>query len=1212
MIREWTGCTVNPALPTGLVLASDCSITGVGTVNAPMSAYTVTAQAGGQQYTGTVNIGVELCTGTLARFRRTYSSNAGAETFSVKDLSNNQVVLSVDVNSGQVDNQTWEHVVCLYSPKYEVTIGGTGYFWAMASFMYIRAIISDDVTDTIFMAKYQQHLALPTSYIITPQYNIPAHTQWFYKFNEVPANWHNSDTTGYSQGIADQFPAATNNYQIYKRTFTVNNLAEAGSISLLMRYRYGIIVYLNGHEVFRNHMPEGDLTSSMVATGSYDSLIFRQVILPAKTIATATTPSVSYVQEGTNYIAVAVVSIAASQTAAEFDAALRMTGPSSFSRVSDGMLYNGNISGSPGNIPWFHHTYYIYSDNCNTNYLEVEFNNDRRECITSISLQLEYRQFGKFPRNVRVRAKNAGGSYETLAEVSGLTWSLVGQNRKIWLANNKAYNNYRLEDISTGNPDDCSWQLGTFALNIDNMGADPGVLSYQPEISIYRGIEMAEVYPSSDRFSDFTVSPALPAGITLDPYNGMISGTASTVVTATTYTVTARKYNSADTVTATFTLNVDVCTGGRSLITMVSRTDSNYESSSYKLYQGKQAVGTPIQQIDKFKAANIYNYADFCLDHGLYTAQLIGPEGGWTNPAGYYFSVDIGALRYDVGQVNSATHDVLFSSQLPFQMEYDVWRLYKDVEPVSASWKDVDFDDATWPEVKAAEFGTSEAVTIYARRVVNIPDINDYQVLNVIMKYTGGIVAYFNGRKVARFNLEENFDAQSSSIEVHDPTQLSKFHIILPVVGGVTGKNVIAFEIHRAFGQSSAVETTFDATGVFGVQECSILVDTYKAINGTEFGDDINLFFDMTTITFGSLPNEQGTFLAWEVENLEGSKFNSYGMLTVNAVSGLGFSIYGRMNESPEEVSIFAETGLTTTARARSAWPVPVGMASFHNIMWEVDVGASAAISFSNVFVQYCKASGQVCEAIDDFPAVADGQISPSSCPEGYRGYSYRICSGTTFSEVKIDKCEYKVPDKLSYSEPGGYTFVMNTQVSTPVPNYQNIIEEFYLAENIQLPPGLTLNSKTGQIEGVPTAETSSEVFTIFGKNPKGATSTTVAIQVRLGQCAAEGDYPLTQVGKSYVYECAMKGNYMGTLTRECKLGAVDGEWQKATGMCVSTTLVIVLVAAVVVIIAIVVIVVIKRSRKNKGKSKKSFKSLKKETKSTKDSKKESKKAVTI
>ena len=42
------------------------------------------------------------------------------------------------------------------------------------------------------------------------------------------------------------------------------------------------------------------------------------------------------------------------------------------------------------------------------------------------------------------------------------------------------------------------------------------------------------------------------------------------------------------------------------------------------------------------------------------------------------------------------------------------------------------------------------AITVYIRRDVNIPSLEDYHVLNSRMKYTGGVVVYFNGNTVAR------------------------------------------------------------------------------------------------------------------------------------------------------------------------------------------------------------------------------------------------------------------------------------------------------------------------------------------------------------------------------------------------------------------------------------------------------------------------------
>ena len=41
-----------------------------------------------------------------------------------------------------------------------------------------------------------------------------------------------------------------------------------------------------------------------------------------------------------------------------------------------------------------------------------------------------------------------------------------------------------------------------------------------------------------------------------------------------------------------------------------------------------------------------------------------------------------------------------------------------------------------------------------------------HQVLNVRMKYEGGVVAYLNGVKVGRFNLVEDFDGDTESMRV--------------------------------------------------------------------------------------------------------------------------------------------------------------------------------------------------------------------------------------------------------------------------------------------------------------------------------------------------------------------------------------------------------------------------------------------------------------
>ena len=75
----------------------------------------------------------------------------------------------------------------------------------------------------------------------------------------------------------------------------------------------------------------------------------------------------------------------------------------------------------------------------------------------------------------------------------------------------------------------------------------------------------------------------------------------------------------------------------------------------------------------------------------------------------------------------------------------------------------MEFDDAEWQSVKGGAMGNHVGTTAYIRREVTVPSLEDYSVLNVRVKYAGGVAVYFNGRLVARFNLAEGFDASTEA-----------------------------------------------------------------------------------------------------------------------------------------------------------------------------------------------------------------------------------------------------------------------------------------------------------------------------------------------------------------------------------------------------------------------------------------------------------------
>ena len=281
-----------------------------------------------------------------------------------------------------------------------------------------------------------------------------------------------------------------------------------------------------------------------------------------------------------------------------------------------------------------------------------------------------------------------------------------------------------------------------------------------------------------------------------------------------------------------------------------------------------------------------------------------------------------------------------------------------------------------------------------------------------------------------------------------------------------------------------------------------------------------------------------------------------------------------------------------------------MGIAGFKTFKFVVDRSASAPVSMNAYVLQYCRAAGSgSCPGVGDFPAVGKGQISPAACAEGFRGYAYRECVNGVLGDVKNDKCVYKLPDKIQY-EASTLEFVLNTEVSSGKPSYKNIITEFYMQSSTPLPEGLTIDGKTGEIAGKPVREMEETAFTVRGKNPRGETFVRVMIVVRKGYCQPEGVFEKTPVGEVEVYKCSQKGSYVGTQTRACVLGKKDGEWQKASGVCVSVVVIVVLVV-VIVIIVVVVLLAMKTHKKKavggvKGKAVKTAAAKKTTTKTVK------------
>ncbi|KAK8831392.1 hypothetical protein WA577_001585 [Blastocystis sp. JDR] len=703
VLKEITGCSVSPALPAGLSLdETTCTVSGILHSALPNTTFVMTSTMGGVTLQGSFSLEGVVCEGTLQTVTRTYSWSAFQESFSIKDKATQEEVLSVAANSGQVSSETWSTMLCLTGSLYEVDVGSTSVYWQGTSFLYLYAILDGEEVDTVARIRYDANLGLPEDRIVNLKWSVAPKASWFYKMGVLPASWHNAETAGWGTGVMGSFSASSNQIQLYKNTFNVASLEGVAGFVISLRYIYGCVIYMNGVEVFRNGV-DGDFSLTSLGLNNYNDVLYHQISLPVRTVASVDNVAVDYLRTGDNTIAIAILAQTAAQTASVFDCTVRlMSGPSS-SRVFSYSISSYTIQGSPVYVAEHYYGYTMNAYYCTLNYWTITFVNDRREWISSTTLYLYYTQDTQQPKQFLLKARNTNlEEWTTLKTVTDMAWSLKGEHKKLWVENSKPYNH-------------------SIDLSADAIGVVPE-LSYPTPLVLSAGVEMGEVYPNSEFYYDFTVTPALPEGLSIDT----ISGHVASLLPSATYSIQAKKV-SGGVSTAVVTLSVEACTGGKSLITLVAFTDSWPSEGSYKLHKGKTMSGEVVSSVSAFKVANGLNYGDFCVAHGLYALELLDSrKDGWKNPAGWWLTVDLGEMIFDMGQMPSKVDRVstVFASLLPFQVEVDEWKLFNS--------------ENAWQSVKGGAMGNHVGTTAYIRREVQIPSLEDYHVLNVRVKYAGG------------------------------------------------------------------------------------------------------------------------------------------------------------------------------------------------------------------------------------------------------------------------------------------------------------------------------------------------------------------------------------------------------------------------------------------------------------------------------------------
>ena len=391
-VDEFSSCTAEN-LPDGLTINS-CIISGFVYNTMSDVHVTVNSVVSGQTYSGSFYLSIIECSGTYVNVLRVYEDSPEKEIFEIKDVPNDIPVISVAANTDQIaKNLTYSF--CLTENNYMVTVAysGSERAWSSSSHLYIRAVLNGNEMETILRMRYDPIIGFPSTRYFNPQFPIKPHSDWNYLYTDTPNNnWYSSsvdsNNENWENGNVNSFPYASNQIQLYKKSFSVSNINNIAGFVLSIKYQYGCIVYLNDKEVFRNGIPENGLNTENTPTNTYENAIYRQISLPIKTmIMEDGTGGEYYLIAGDNTIAIGLLGKDANTVDSIFDCALRLMTEENESRIFEYEVSASGIQSYTSILNQYSYGY-SYSSSCDNNYFNIAFNNDRREWINCLVVKL--------------------------------------------------------------------------------------------------------------------------------------------------------------------------------------------------------------------------------------------------------------------------------------------------------------------------------------------------------------------------------------------------------------------------------------------------------------------------------------------------------------------------------------------------------------------------------------------------------------------------------------------------------------------------------------------------------------------------------------------------------------------------------------------------------------------------------------------------------
>lgn len=748
--------------------------------------------------------------------------------------------------------------------------------------------------------------------------------------------------------------------------------------------------------------------------------------------------------------------------------------------------------------------------------------------------------------------------------------------------------------------------------------------------TITRGIDVYIAPIISYSADECTITPELPTSLSFDTKSGVISGISDYLFTGQSYVLQCSGAGGSD--SETITIDSISCNGGTvpAYATVVAGTNS--QNIRFRLYQG---LTTPTSRSDYLLyydglLSGVSHRQTFCVAQDNYTLVVDqSSSGAWT-----YSTYSFGLTEGVTYQSGSKTG--VFAVSLTYTKSVnDPWGYSSQTQN---NWNN-NFVEGGWTEYYPGGYPErGSTITTYYRTTFTVPDgldLNTISTFEAAFKYDGGIIAYLNSNQFYKKNLPDNVQSSTYATDAYSGSD-----VILRGTGTTAeyikaGINYVAVELHR--GRNSAAADPFSAYFNYIISECSRRSSTLMQITNSLGADyvypaeplahivdndvttktfircrcqpvDVILmfptgkseFFNKYSITNGNYGAMRDLF-AWDLYvtedlgatwQLVDSKKDVVWRDPTNTDDDTNWQTSGSRRLTYE----YYLYGMTKSYDGVKLHIDQIGIPTVRDCIDSNNIGNSG-VEFSEFALHACH--NKLCRPEGDWSATVAGQECSIECPLGYDGHRNRRCLEVG-NEARWDiepsfsvVCALKNIRDLSVSN-DTVTLYKDFEAAEYAPVFTvygaELVYAFDPAIEVAI-PGLSLNTSTGAITGVPKAEVGATTFRVTVTNPvSDELITSVTISVSTVRCPTDGNWPATEQGRYATVQCTGSTR---TMTRLCTSG-LNPHWETVEDHCseettittkTSTAVIVLGVIAGVVVLLLIAFCVIARAKSAKKRA---------------------------